>query len=65
MAFTESEERRIRAIELKLNDVQTALNNLATREQLKQLLNIRQSEITELQEKVEELEQRIVDLENA
>ena len=65
MAFTESESRRIRAIELKLNDIQTALNNLATREQLKQLLNIRQSEITELQEKIEELEQRIVDLENA
>lgn len=65
MAFTASEERRIRAIELKLNDIQTALNNLATREQLKQLLNIRQSEITELQEKVVELEQRILDLENA
>lgn len=65
MAFTESEERRVRAVELKLNDVQTALNNLATREQLKQLLNIRQSEIAELQEKVVELEQRILDLENA
>ena len=47
MAFTAAEEKRILAIETKLNDVQDALNLLATKKQLKSLLNIRQNEIEE------------------
>jgi len=53
---------RIELIEATLNDVQTALNNLASKAQLKALLNIRQSEINTLQAQVTELQTQIVAL---
>ena len=62
MAFTAAEEKRIQAIEASLNDLQTAVNNLATKTQLKQLLNIRQSEIEELKSKVATLESEVITL---
>ena len=65
MAWTETELKRIEAIELKLNDIQIALNNLATVRQLKEYINLRQSEINNLKNEVAALEQRIIDLENA
>lgn len=65
MAFTVTENRRIEAIETMLNTVQTALNNVASKQQMKAILNIRQSEIEELQEEIVLLKQRVLDLENA
>ena len=55
-------EDRIIVIEEKLNEIQTALNSLATKRQLKQLLNIRQAEIDELQQKVASLETQVAAL---
>ncbi len=50
---------RIEAIETTLNEVQKALNKLATKAQLIQLLNIRQAEIVDLQTRVTTLENRV------
>ena len=65
MALTAIEEKRLQSIEETLNRVQTALNNLATKTQLKQLLNIRQAEIDALRKELEELSQRVSNLESA
>jgi predicted nuclease with TOPRIM domain len=60
MALTNQQlTERIIAIETKLNDVQTALNNLATKAQLKSLASVRQSDILDLQARVTELETQI------
>jgi hypothetical protein len=59
MAFSASDELRIQAIEKAVNDLQTALNALATKAQMKQLLNIRQSEIEDLKTRVAALESEI------
>jgi hypothetical protein len=47
---------RIESIEDKLNDIQVALNQLATRTQLKAILNVRQSEIIQLRQDLEQVE---------
>jgi len=64
MAWTPTELLRIEAIEAKMNQMQTAMNNLATKRQLLQLLNIRQAEIEQLKTDYAALEQRVHDLEN-
>lgn len=56
--------QRIVAMENMMNNIQTALNNLASKNQLKQLLQIRQSEINTLQETIIHLTARITALEN-
>jgi polyhydroxyalkanoate synthesis regulator phasin len=55
-------EDRLKAIEVKLNEVQTAMNNLATKRQMKGLLNIRQSEIEDLKTRVAALEAQVAAL---
>lgn len=65
MAWTATEELRIQRIEQKLNDVQTALNNVAPKRMVKSLSNIRQAEIDDLKTAIAELTQRVTDLENA
>jgi len=50
---------RIEAIENALNDMQTAVNNVATKGQMKALLTLRQNEIDDLQSRVESLEAQI------
>jgi predicted nuclease with TOPRIM domain len=65
MATTDQLLLRIEVIEAKLNDVQTAINNLASKQQLKQLLNIRQTEIDDLKVRVTSLEGRLTVLESA
>lgn len=60
MALTNNQLlERIVAIEDTLNTVQVALNNLATKQQLKANLGIRQKEIDDLNKKVAELESQI------
>lgn len=64
MSLTATEEKRIQAIESAINDLQTALNALATRAQLKQLTNIRQNEIEDLKARVTALETQVSVLQN-
>ncbi len=64
MAFTASEELRIQAIESAINDLQVALNKLATKQQMKQLTNIRQSEIEDLKTRVAALESQVQTLQS-
>jgi hypothetical protein len=62
--LTATEDLRLQAIETALNDIQTAINALATKTQLKQLLNIRQAEIEDLKQRVSSLETQILVLQN-
>lgn len=59
MAWSSEETARVQAIETKINEMQVAINKLASRAQLKQLLNIRQSEIQELQQDVTDLQSQV------
>jgi hypothetical protein len=56
MPITITEDLRIGSIEKKLNELQSALNKVATKAQLKQLLNIRQSEINDIQDILQTLD---------
>ena len=63
MALTNEQlQTRIEAIEEVLNNVQTALNNLANKAQLKALLNIRQAEIEQLKIDVASLKTQVAAL---
>ena len=55
MSFTDTEEKRIQAIESMLNQIQLAMNKLVTNSQLQSLLSLRQKEIDQLQEDLENL----------
>lgn len=60
MALTNEQlQTRIEAIEETLNTVQTALNNLASKAQLKSLLSIRQAEIEQLKTDVASLKSQV------
>lgn len=65
MAWTASEELRIRAIESKLNDLQTALNNVPSMQQMKAILHIRQREVDDLRTRVAALESQVATLQSA
>lgn len=55
---------RIKVIEDKLNEIQLALNALATTAQLIQYTNIRQTEIEDLKARVTSLESQILVLQS-
>lgn len=60
MALTNNElEARIIVIESKLNEIQAALNNVATRAMLVQMVNVRQAEIDELGRRLTDLESAV------
>lgn len=48
MALSSAEEKRLSAIEKAINDLQTALNLLATKKLVKSLTNIRQTEVNQV-----------------
>jgi len=56
---------RITAVEDLLNVMQTALNGVATKQQMKALLALRQAEVTDLQARVTALESQIAILQDA
>ena len=58
-SWTDAETRRIEAIEELINQLQIVVKNLVTKEQFRQLLLIRQSEIEELQRTVASLTTQI------
>lgn len=65
MAWTTAEETRIQAIEELLNKLQTAINNLMSKQQMRQLLLIKEEEINTLKERVTALEAQIAVLQGS
>ena len=63
MALTAYEEARIALIEEVLNELQIATANLAAKQQVRQLILLRQTEIDSLTTRVAELERIITILE--
>ena len=59
MTFTPAEEARILAIERLLNNLQVAISKLATRDELRKLLLIKQQEIANLTTRVVTLESAV------
>jgi hypothetical protein len=56
MALTDTERLRVEAIERKLNELQTASNNLATRKELKNLLALLTGDVQQLRIDVDQIE---------
>jgi polyhydroxyalkanoate synthesis regulator phasin len=65
MAFSDSENARVLAIEDMLNKLQIAVNNLASKRQLSQLTMLKQSTIDNLVERVTTLESQIKTLQSS
>lgn len=65
MSFTAAENTRITAIEELLNQVQIAITNLMSKQQMKQLLLIKQAEIDTLTQRVEALETQVATLQSS
>jgi polyhydroxyalkanoate synthesis regulator phasin len=59
MAWTDAEEQRIETLEEVVNDLQTAASNLASKQQMQQMLLIKQAEIDALTERVAALESQV------
>jgi len=59
-----SDSDRITALEKFVEQLQTAVNNLASKQQVRQLLLLKQQEITDLEARVTELERIVSLLEN-
>jgi polyhydroxyalkanoate synthesis regulator phasin len=62
MAWTTAEEKRIQAIETAINQLQTAVSNLMSKQQMRQLLLLRQEEIDTMKERITALETQIATL---
>lgn len=63
MALTDAQVQvRIETLEEKVNEIQTAINNLATKRQLNASMLVRQNEIDELKQRVDSLETQIAAL---
>lgn len=65
MAWTSAESDRIATLETVINQLQTAVTNLAAKQQLQQLLILKQAEVDELTSRVEALERMVAILQNA
>ena len=59
-----SDSDRITALEKFVEQLQTVVNNLASKQQVRQLLLLKQQEITDLEARVTELERIVSLLEN-
>lgn len=57
--WSDAESTRIRNIESALNDLQTAVSNLMSKQQYRQLLLLKQNEISALTTRVLDLESQI------
>lgn len=55
--------RRVKILEESFNDIATAINNLATQQQVQELLVIIQSDIKSFEEKLTALENRVASIE--
>lgn len=59
MAWTSAEKQRIETLETVINDLQVAVTNLMSKQQMRQLLLIKQKEIDALTVRVASLESQI------
>lgn len=64
MAWTDAENTRVSTIETLLNKVQTAMTKLMTKQQMRQLLLIKQKEVDALTLRVTALETQVLDLQS-
>ena len=64
MGWTDPETERINTLENVINDLQTAVSNLMTKLQMRQLLSIKQAEIDALTARVVALETQLTTLQN-
>jgi len=62
MAWSDAETERVQAIETMLNNLQVAISNLASKQQIRQLLLLKQQEIDALTVRVASLETQITAL---
>jgi len=65
LSWSDAEELRIATIETLLNQLQIAVSNLAAKQQIRQLLLLKQSEIDALTQRVADLERMVALLEEA
>lgn len=65
MALTNAELKRITAIEEAINNLQIAVNNLATKQMVRQLELLRQQDLDSLQAQINEVEAIVQVLQNA
>jgi polyhydroxyalkanoate synthesis regulator phasin len=59
MAWTQAEEDRIKTLETVINSLQTAVANLMSKMQMRQLIMIKQAQVDELTRRVETLERLV------
>ena len=57
-------EERVEEVETALNSIQIAMNKLATQAQLKSFVNIKQSAITDMEERITSLETQVATLQD-
>ena len=65
MTWTDAEGLRIATIETLLNQLQVAVSNLATQQQIRQLTLIKQRQIDDLTSRIESLERQVQLLEGS
>jgi hypothetical protein len=59
MAMTDAEVQRITSVEEAVNDLSTVVNNLAPKQELRQLQLLRQSEIDEIKQRLTSIESQL------
>ena len=59
MALTDSEKIRLETMETVINDLQVAISNLMAKQQMRQLLQIKQKEVDALTVRVASLESQV------
>ena len=64
MAMTTAEVARINTLESAINDMWTAVNNLMTKEQMRQLILIKQNELDAALARIDSLETQVETLQN-
>ncbi len=65
MAWTEAEKTRVEALEKQMNIAQTAMLNLASVQQLRSIVVLKQQEIDDLKSRVATLESQIATLQKS
>lgn len=59
MALTDAEKIRLETMETVINDLQVAISNLMAKQQMRQLLQIKQKEVDALTVRVASLESQV------
>jgi polyhydroxyalkanoate synthesis regulator phasin len=65
MAFTAAEEARITAIEEMINKLSIAVGNLMSKQQMRQLLLLKQTEIDTMKDEISTLKSQVTSLQSS